>query len=98
MADQKRYFQSLKNSTRYENDIYSIWETSANQQKSILKNGQKTWRVYSQKRKPKFKKKEMLKLTSDQRNASSNDIKLISTKMAKLEKWVISSISKEIRK
>lgn len=31
-------------------------------------------------------KKKMLKLTSDQRNASSNDIKLISTKMAKLEK------------
>ena len=50
-----------------------------------LKNGQNTWRVYSQKRKPKIKK-NMLKLTSGQRNAYSNDIKLISTKMAKLEK------------
>lgn len=30
--------------------------------------------------------KKMLKLTSGKRNAYSNDIKLISTKMAKLEK------------
>ena len=35
---------------------------------------------------PKLKKKKTLKLTSGQRNAYSNDIKLISTKMAKLEK------------
>ena len=42
--------------------------------------------------------KKMLKLTSGKRNAYSNDIKLISTKMAKLEKWVMSSISKEMGK
>ena len=36
---------------------------------------------------PKLKKKKKtLKLTSGQRNAYSNDIKLIYTKMAKLEK------------
>ena len=41
--------------------------------------------LFTEKETQNFKKK-MLKLTSGQRNAYSNDIKLISTKMAKLEK------------